>query len=83
MGQFLEYCDEHSSLVANVCHLTTGHVSPQYHVVFDDVFHTVFGVRNDALGKVICDLLLQTDREIYAEDEFNAEGEILYTPPHH
>ena len=40
-GQFLGFSDEHSSLVANVRHLTTGHVSPQFHVVFDDHFHTV------------------------------------------
>jgi hypothetical protein len=29
--------------VATVCHLTTGFVSPQFHVVFDDQFHTVYG----------------------------------------
>ena len=80
MGQFLGYSDEHSLLVATVCHLTTGHVSPQYHVVFDDLFHTVFGDVNDALNKAICDILWQTDRELYAEDKFNAEGELIYTP---
>ena len=62
-------------------HLTTGHVSAQYHVVFDDLFHTVFGDGNDALNNAICDILWQTDREIYAEDEFDADGELVYTPP--
>ena len=36
-GQFLGFSDEHSSLVATVRHITTGFVSPQFHVVFDDV----------------------------------------------
>jgi hypothetical protein len=30
VGQFLGYSDEHSSLVANVWHLSTGHVSLQF-----------------------------------------------------
>jgi hypothetical protein len=42
LGQFLGYSDEPSSLVANIWHLKTGLVSPQYHVVFDDLFKTVF-----------------------------------------
>jgi hypothetical protein len=42
LGQFLGYSDEHSSLVANVRHLKTGYISPQYHVVFDDLFESVF-----------------------------------------
>jgi hypothetical protein len=32
VGQFWGYSDEHSSLVANVQHLSTGHVSVQFHV---------------------------------------------------
>ena len=58
LGQFLGYSDEHSSLVANVRHLTTGHVSPQYHVVFDDLFQTVFSSgKNDAVVDAISNLL--------------------------
>jgi hypothetical protein len=30
VGQFLGYLDEHSSLVDNVQHLSTGHVSPRF-----------------------------------------------------
>jgi hypothetical protein len=37
VGQFLGYSDEHLSFVANVRHLCTGHVSPQSHVIFDDL----------------------------------------------
>ena len=43
LGQFVGFSPTHSSLVALVRNLTTGFVSPQYHVVFDDNFYTVFG----------------------------------------
>ena len=33
LGQFVGLSYEHSSLVANVWHLTTGYISPQFHVV--------------------------------------------------
>jgi hypothetical protein len=41
IGQFLDYLDQHLSFVANVRQMLTGHVSPQFHVVFDDLFKTV------------------------------------------
>ena len=42
MGQFLGFSRVHSSTVALVRNLHTGHVSPQYHIVVDDKFETVF-----------------------------------------
>ena len=44
MGHFLGFSRSHSSLVAMVRNLHTGHVSPQYHVVFDDKFETIFNM---------------------------------------
>ncbi len=41
VGQFLGYLDDHSPLVANVRHMSTGHVFLQFHVVFDDLYETV------------------------------------------
>jgi hypothetical protein len=81
-GQYLGFSDEHSSLVANVRHLSSGYVSPQFHVVFDDRFHTVHGTgKDDAITETICDLLWENDREIYAEDEHGPDGSLIYTPP--
>jgi hypothetical protein len=40
-GMFIGYSPDHSSLVPMVLNLATGHISPQYHIVFDDSFHTV------------------------------------------
>jgi hypothetical protein len=56
VGQFLGYSDQHSSLVPNVRHLTTGFVSHQFHVMFDDLFDTVLrnGVVPGYLPGYIC-----------------------------
>ena len=41
--KYFGFSENNSSLVANIQNLTTGYISLQYHVVFDDMFHTVFG----------------------------------------
>jgi hypothetical protein len=54
------FSNEHSSLVANVRNLSTGFVSPQYHVVFGDLFQTVFSSGdNDAVIDEICNNLFE------------------------
>ena len=82
LGQLLGYLDEHSSLVANVWHLKTGYVSPQYHVVFDNLFETVFSSgANNALIDSICKNLYGTSCEVYATDEYDAHDNLVYKPP--
>ena len=82
LGQFLGYSDKHSSLVALVCHLGTGYVSPQYHVVFNDLFETVFSSgANNALVDSICENLYGTSCGIYATDTYNANDNLVYKPP--
>jgi hypothetical protein len=82
MGQFLGFSREHSSTVALVRKLHTGHVSPQYHVVFDDKFETVY---NDgkSLEEVdrICEELFVSSREHFVEDEYDEDGLLIYRPP--
>jgi hypothetical protein len=60
MGQFVGFSDKHSSLVANVRHLSTNFISPQFHLVFDDLFEMVnrTGV-DDSVVKIICHELFQ------------------------
>ncbi len=41
LGQFVGFLDDHLSMVAYVCHLTTGYISPLFHVIFDNLFETV------------------------------------------
>ena len=45
-GVYLGHSPDHASNVALVLNLTTGLVSPQYHVVFDDDFSTVDFIRS-------------------------------------
>ena len=81
LGQYLGFSDEHSSLVANVRHLATGYVSPQYHCVFDDLFETVYAAKaeNWTLYDALSNLLWDSDRDQYAEEEYNADGMLVYT----
>jgi hypothetical protein len=82
IGQFLGYLDQHSSLVANVHHMLTGHVSPQFHMVFDYLFKTVIqDGDNDPIVTSICDGLFERNRELYIEDIFDADDNLIYTPP--
>ncbi len=62
--------------------MTTGYISPQFHVVFDDLFETVncIGV-DDRVVKSICNGLFQRNRELYAEDKLDEAGYIMYLPP--
>ncbi len=70
------------SLVANVHHMSTGHVSPQFHVIFDDLFKTVIrDGDNDLIVNSICNGLFERNRELCIEDEFDAVDNLIYTPP--
>ena len=58
------------------------YVSTQYHVVFDDLFETVFSSSaDDALVDSICKKLYGTSCEVYATDEYNANNNLVYKPP--
>jgi len=83
LGQYLGFSDEHSSLVANVRHLTTGCVSPQYHCIFGGMFETVYAAKADnwTLYDALSNLLWDSDRDQYAEEEYDADGMLVYTPP--
>ena len=40
-GIYIGYSPNHVGTVSLVLHLQTGHISPQFHLVFDDEFTTV------------------------------------------
>ncbi len=63
--QFLGFSDVHFTLVANICHLSTSYMSPQYHLFFDDLSETVFGTGNDALLDYICNQLFDSACDFY------------------
>ena len=47
VGVYLGMSPEHAGSVALVLNLKTGHVSPQYHVIFDDTFSTLDCIRSE------------------------------------
>ena len=42
LGQFLGFSEHDSSLIANIRHLKSDHISPQYRLFFDELFETVY-----------------------------------------
>ena len=82
LGQFVGFSEEHSSLVALVRNLLTGKISPQYHVVFDDAFQTVFGVDSDPeVVTKIDEEIWENGHDYYAEAEYDESGDLVYSPP--
>ncbi|KAL7460298.1 hypothetical protein ACHAXS_001818, partial [Conticribra weissflogii] len=83
LGQFLGFSDEHSSLVGKVRNLKTGYVSPQYHLVYDDLFQTVYNGTTlaDTAADAIFDDLFENERDWYGEIVTNSAGEVIYQPP--
>lgn len=82
MGQFLGFSHLYSSLVALVRNLYIGYVSPQYHVVFNDKYETIFnaGMSDDQFNK-LCNLLFDSSNDWYTKEEYNGDGDFLYKPP--
>ena len=66
LAQFVGFSPKHSTLVANVRHLQTNHVSPQFHLIQDDNFETI-------LNETPLDNLLYNERLL---DIFKTSGEV-------
>ena len=79
MGQFLGFSDEHYSLVENVSNLSTGYISPQFHLVFDDLFEMVIHTKDDDIVlNAICNDLFESNRYWYAKDEHGDNEKLIY-----
>ena len=65
-GQFLGYSKEHASTVGLLRNIRTGHISPQFHVVYDETFSTVASENTLDLSEQWIDLFLNS-REYYLE----------------
>ena len=69
-GMFVGFSSEHSSLVPLVLNLDTGYISPQYHVIFDDSFHTVPSAHSsvDKIDDAFASLFDTGARERFIDD---------------
>ncbi len=47
LGLFLGFSNLHSSQVPLVLNIATGYISPQFHVIFEDKFETVYSLPID------------------------------------
>ena len=64
-GQYLGKSSTHASSVGIIRNLRTGYISPQFHVVYDDLFQTVMGgyEENDTSSDQIWSSLVQGNSE--------------------
>ena len=66
MDQFLEFYDEHYSLVEIFRNLITGYISHQFHLVFDILFEAVICTKdNDNVFNAISNDLFGLNRDWY------------------
>ena len=66
-GQFLGFSSEHSSTVGLIRNLRTGYITPQFHVVYDERFHTVTSEMEIDLEETWVDLF-RDSRDLYITD---------------
>ena len=83
LAQFVGFSLEHSTLVANVRHLQTNYVRPQFHLIHDDNFETI--LNDTPLDHPLSDERLldifETSHKIYSDIKRSEDGAIVYTPP--
>jgi hypothetical protein len=71
VGVYLGFSPDHASSVPLVLSTTTGLVSPQYHVVFDDNFTTTTSFKNNQLPTNWNDLFNST-ATVYVDEDFSS-----------
>ena len=85
-GQFLGFSSEHSTTVGLLRNIRTGNITPQYHVVIDELFNTVpnvdFGlaILDSSFLNKRWDELLRFHRDFYLPENLTSE-EFNSLPP--
>ena len=65
--------------MVNFRNLSTGYISPQLHLVFDDLFETVILAKDyESVFNAICNDMFELNRDWYAKYEHNDNGKIIY-----
>ena len=73
------FSDEHYALVANVHHMNTGHISPKFNLVFNDLSEMVICTREDeSVFNSICNNIFELNMNWYSEDEHDGSGKFIY-----
>jgi len=75
---FVGFSKEHSSLVALCLNIRTGKISPQFHVVFDEKFHTVTSLpKGSVLLRDEWSSILEFEQDCFSDDEVAASDDRL------
>ena len=78
LGMYLGISPTHSTTVGRVLNLETGYISPQYHLVFDELFHTVSGgLRDEVFDADLWNTLLTRDGLEKVDDRTDVNGEAI------
>jgi hypothetical protein len=67
-GIYVGHSPSHAGNVALVLNPRTGHVSPQYHVVFDDLFTTVASMKKSEVPPNWLELVEKSSEQVTDED---------------
>ena len=74
LGLFLGFSEQHLSQVPLILNVTTGKISPQYHVIFDDKFDTVHSLsKGDSVEKQWQDVL-KLGYDCFLDTDFDENG---------
>jgi hypothetical protein len=76
-GQFLGFSKDHSSMISILCIIQTGSITPQFHVVYDELFTTVHSLEEDDPTWIE---LFVSDRDYYGPDEEEEESDVIVFP---
>jgi hypothetical protein len=84
-GQFLGFSPDHSSTIGRIRNVSTGNVSPQFHIVYDDYFTSVPNADNGGVEAVVqenvdWESLIEAGRERHVELEIDQHGNQLNIP---
>ena len=79
-GVYLGISKHHSTTVHLVLNPSTGDISPQYHVLFDDYFSTVFS--NGNFDPTVWESLVVSNKELEATIIQATDGTIIEPPDH-
>ena len=79
MGKYWDYSDEHSSLAENVHNFSAGYISPQFHLVFDDLFETFISTKDDEnVFTDICNDMFDLNMDWHDKDEHDDNDKLIY-----
>ena len=70
LGIYVGHSPAHAGTLALVLNPRTGHVSPQFHIVFDDLFTTVSFMNKNQLPPNWAELV-KDSRELVTDERFN------------